>query len=160
LCALGLGLAVSPYFRDRLGTFRFGTEATGARPYLVEAGWEMFRDHPVWGVGVGGYQDSFVNDYYYFKDPKIKANVTLSHTSARPPRRARRPRRRRLLLPYRWGRSAGGPPTAPGEARPLCSTPRMLTSLSARREGRFFDDPTLAVFGLGVACPAADAQGQ
>ena len=33
------------------------------------------------GVGVGGYQTSFNDDYYDYKDPKIKANVTISHTS-------------------------------------------------------------------------------
>jgi O-antigen ligase len=41
----------------------------------------MFADHPVTGVGAGGYQSSFENDYLRYKDPKIKANITISHTS-------------------------------------------------------------------------------
>src|SRR5205085_398761 len=39
------------------------------------------RDHPLAGVGAGSYQASFEEDYYSYKDPKIKANVTMSHTS-------------------------------------------------------------------------------
>ncbi len=73
--------AFSPFFSKRLNTFTFGVEASGARPYLVRAGLNMFADHPLTGVGAGGYQSSFENDYYRYKDPKIKANVTISHTS-------------------------------------------------------------------------------
>ncbi len=72
---------ISPYFTKRLDTFTFGFEAAGARPYLVKAGLNMFADHPVTGVGAGGYQSSFENDYLRYKDPKIKANITISHTS-------------------------------------------------------------------------------
>lgn len=74
--------AVNPYFSKRLDTFTFGFQAAGARPYLVKAGLNMFADHPLTGVGAGGYQTAFVNDYYRYKDPTIKANVTISHTSA------------------------------------------------------------------------------
>ena len=74
--------AVSPYFSKRVDTFTFGFEAAGARPYLVEAGLNMFTDHPLSGVGAGGYQAAFENDYFSYKDPKIKANITISHTSA------------------------------------------------------------------------------
>jgi putative inorganic carbon (HCO3(-)) transporter len=73
--------ALSPYATKRLDTFTFGFQAAGARPYLVKAGLNMFADHPVTGVGVGGYQYSFENDYFRYKDPKIKANITISHTS-------------------------------------------------------------------------------
>jgi O-antigen ligase len=73
--------AFSPFFTKRVNTFTFGVQASGARPYLVEAGLNMFADHPITGVGVGGYQTSFNDDYYDYKDPKIKANVTISHTS-------------------------------------------------------------------------------
>ena len=74
--------AVSPFFTKRVNTFTFGEEALGARPYLVEAGLDMFGDHPLTGVGAGGYQAAFEEDYYAHKDPKIKANITASHTSA------------------------------------------------------------------------------
>jgi len=170
LFALGLGLAVSPYFRERLGTFRFGTEATGARPYLVEAGWQMFRDHPIWGVGVGGYQDSFVNDYYYFKDPKIKANVTLSHTSAVTTIAELGVLGAvvSLFLLYRWGRLGWRlHRRSGGEARALVLgiwAVSLVIFLSSQTEGRFFDDPYLwLVFGLGVALDrilAADTPAQ
>lgn len=73
--------AFNPYFSKRLNTFTFGFEAAGARPYLVKAGLNMFADHPLTGVGAGGYQTAFEDDYYRYKDPKIKANVTISHTS-------------------------------------------------------------------------------
>ena len=73
--------AFSPFFTKRVSTFTFGVEASGARPYLVKAGLNMFADHPLTGVGAGGYQTSFEDDYYRYKDPKIKANVTISHTS-------------------------------------------------------------------------------
>ena len=72
---------LNPYFAKRLNTFTFGFEATGARPYLVKAGLNMFIDHPVTGVGAGGYQQAFDDDYSSYKDPHIKANVTISHTS-------------------------------------------------------------------------------
>ena len=158
LCALGLGLAVSPYFRDRLGTFRFGTEATGARPYLVEAGWQMFRDHPVWGVGIGGYQDSFLNDYYYYKDPKIKANVTLSHTSAVTTisELGVLGAAVSLFLLYRWGRLGWRlHRRSAGEMRAIVLglwAVSLVILFSSQTEGRFFDDPYLwLTFGLGVA---------
>lgn len=73
---------VSPFFAKRLETATFGVEAFGARPYLVEAGLQMFADHPLTGVGAGGYQSAFDEEYHAYKDPKIKANVTASHTSA------------------------------------------------------------------------------
>ncbi len=73
--------AFSPFFTRRINTFTFGVEASGARPYLVKAGLNMFADQPLTGVGAGGYQTSFEDDYYRYKDPKIKANITISHTS-------------------------------------------------------------------------------
>ncbi len=80
---VGIGIAaVSPFFTKRVETAKFGTEALGARVYLVEAGLDMFTDYPLTGVGVGGYQSAFEEDYIQHKDPKIKANITASHTSA------------------------------------------------------------------------------
>ena len=37
---------LSPFFTKRLETATFGVEAFGARQYLVEAGLQMFADHP------------------------------------------------------------------------------------------------------------------
>lgn len=158
VAAVVLGLAVSPYFRDRIETFRFGAEASGARPYLIEAGLHMFRDHPVWGVGVGGYQDSFVNDYYYYKDPKIKANVTLSHTSAVTviSELGVLGAVAALFLLFRWAR-IGGRLWASGDSETRALVlglwgMSLVILLSSQTEGRLFDDPYLwLAFGLGVA---------
>ncbi|MDI6857849.1 MAG: O-antigen ligase family protein [Dehalococcoidia bacterium] len=158
VAAVALGLAVSPYFRDRIETFRFGAEASGARPYLIEAGLHMFRDHPVWGVGAGGYQDSFVNDYYYYKDPKIKANVTLSHTSAVTviSELGVLGAVAALFLLFRWAR-IGGRLWANGASETKALVlglwgMSLVILLSSQTEGRLFDDPYLwLAFGLGVA---------
>jgi|CXWL01.1.fsa_nt_gi O-antigen ligase len=83
IVVIGIAIAaISPFFTKRVETAKFGTEALGARPYLVEAGLDMFTDYPLTGVGAGGYQAAFEEDYFEHKDPKIKANVTASHTSA------------------------------------------------------------------------------
>ena len=80
LAAAGV-FAVNPYFAKRVDTLALGFDAAGARPYLVKAGLQMFADHPATGVGAGGYQRSFEDDYIAYKDERIKANVTISHTS-------------------------------------------------------------------------------
>jgi O-antigen ligase len=50
------------------------------RSYLISAGWQMFRDHPLTGVGFGGFQHALVTTYERY----VPANppATLSHTSA------------------------------------------------------------------------------
>ena len=50
------------------------------RTYLIEAGWQMFKDHPLFGVGYGGFQHSLLTDYRRFLP--AGQPVTLSHTSA------------------------------------------------------------------------------
>ena len=49
------------------------------RVYLINAGWQMFRDHPITGVGYGGYQHALTTTYKRF----LPANppATLSHTT-------------------------------------------------------------------------------
>lgn len=61
---------------DSLG----GGRVDWVRSYLLEAGWQMFLDHPVTGVGFGAYQHSLMTAYRRF----LPANppATLSHTSA------------------------------------------------------------------------------
>ena len=158
VCAVALGLAISPYFRERVDTFKFGVEASGARPYLVDAGWQMFRDQPLVGVGIGGYQNAFVDDYYYFKDPNIKANVTLSHTSAVTviAEMGVLGALAALFLLYRWarlGRRLHG--RSSGEMRAFVVGLwgiSLVILLSSQSEGRFFEDPYLwLMFGLGAA---------
>ena len=160
LVAVALAVAAfSPFFTKRLDTFTFGVEAAGARPYLVKAGLNMFADHPLTGVGAGGYQSSFENDYFQYKDPKIKANVTISHTSlvtmmaelgVDRPRRARVSRRAVGRLPARADRrrAAGDEGGAPRRSRSSSA----IIFLGSQTEGRFLEDPYLwLAAGLAVA---------
>jgi putative inorganic carbon (hco3(-)) transporter len=57
-----------------------GVELDPVRTYLIQAGWQMFRDHPLTGVGFGGFQHALLTTYKSF----LPANppATLSHTSA------------------------------------------------------------------------------
>jgi putative inorganic carbon (HCO3(-)) transporter len=157
--AASLVVAVaSPYFQDRLGTFRFGFEALGARPYLVEAGLAMFKDHPLTGVGVGGYQRAFEDDYFHFKDPKIKADVTLSHTSAVTVMSELGMLGLAAIgfLAYRWFRLGW---RLYGRADPATKATllglfavSMVVFLTSQTEGRFLEDPYLwLIMGLAVA---------
>jgi putative inorganic carbon (hco3(-)) transporter len=50
------------------------------RSYLINAGWQMFKDHPLFGIGYGGFQHSLLTEYKRFL-PQNQP-VTLSHTSA------------------------------------------------------------------------------
>jgi O-antigen ligase len=153
--------AFSPFFTKRLDTFTFGVEASGARPYLVDAGLHMFGDHPVTGVGAGGYQSSFENDYYDFKDPKIKANITISHTSVVT-----------LMaelgivglvalafLMLRWGGYVRGlMHEAPDETKAVLAALAVISAIiffGSQTEGRFLEDPYLwLAAGLAVAIDA------
>ncbi len=157
--AASLVVAVaSPYFQDRLGTFRFGFEALGARPYLVEAGLAMFKDHPLTGVGVGGYQRAFEDDYFHFKDPKIKADVTLSHTSMVTEMSELGMLGLAALgfLAYRWFRLGWrayrrADPAARAALLGLFAV-SVTIFLTSQTEGRFLEDPYLwLIMGLAVA---------
>ncbi len=161
LAASAVIAAFSPFFTKRLDTFTFGVEASGARPYLVKAGLNMFADRPVTGVGAGGYQTSFEDDYYRYKDPKIKANITLSHTSLVT-----------ILaelgaiglvalgfLVARWAMYMRGlMPRAPAETRAVLIALAMVSAIiffGSQTEGRFLEDPYLwFAAGLAVAVEA------
>ncbi|WP_434511186.1 O-antigen ligase family protein [Desulfitobacterium sp. AusDCA] len=54
----------------------FGSALT-ERSYLITAGVEMFRGHPLWGVGLGGFQKVMLTKYAAL----IQNNVSLSHTA-------------------------------------------------------------------------------
>ena len=62
-----------------------GVQLDSVRTYLILAGWQMFKDHPVAGVGLGGFQHALLTTYRSFLPPKPPPGlsmVTLSHTSA------------------------------------------------------------------------------
>jgi O-antigen ligase len=53
--------------------------ALGQREFLINAGWHMFLDNPLIGVGSGNYQHALIVTYRYLIPSW--AEVTLSHTS-------------------------------------------------------------------------------
>ena len=160
LAALAVA-AFNPYFVKRVNTFTFGFEAAGARPYLVKAGLNMFADHPVTGVGAGGYQTSFEDDYYRYKDPKIKANVTISHTSLVTIMAELGVIGLTALafVAVRWARYMrsllrDAPPDLRATAVGLAMT-TVIIFLGSQTEGRFLEDPYLwFAGGLAVAIDA------
>lgn len=161
LVAAAMVAAFSPFFTKRLDTFTFGVEASGARPYLVKAGLNMFADHPVTGVGAGGYQTSFEDDYFRYKDPKIKANITLSHTSLVTILAELGAIGLAALgfLVVRWALYMRGlMPQAPAETRAVLIALAMMSAIiffGSQTEGRFLEDPYLwFAAGLAVAVDA------
>lgn len=76
-------MAMRPTIWQRLLTFREGFGALDAqRQYLWKVAWEMFTDHPIVGVGLGGFQKMFLTHYLSFKTAIPDAEgATLSHTT-------------------------------------------------------------------------------
>lgn len=81
---IGAGIvALSPTVWQRLLTFRKGFGALDAqREYLWRVSWAMFTDHPIFGVGLGGFQKMFLTHYLSYKTviPYVEG-VSLSHTT-------------------------------------------------------------------------------
>lgn len=77
-------VAMRPTVWQRLLTFREGFGALDAqRAYLWKVSWAMFVDHPIFGVGLGGFQKMFLTPHYIsFKTviPYVEG-VTVSHTT-------------------------------------------------------------------------------
>ncbi len=159
LAAVGMaGLATvgGGAFLNRLETFRQGIWVIGARYYLIQAGWQMFLDNPLFGVGVGGFQESILGPYRSFI--WLGRNTTLSHTAL-----VTTIAELGLLglaaiafLFYRWGAlcvrlywqaSWEDKAVVVGLAGAF-----LAILISSQAEGRFLEDPYLwLVFGLGVA---------
>ncbi len=74
-------IAFEATFLDRLETMRQGTRALGAREFLIDAAWRMFLDHPITGVGLGGFQHAFQGPYSHY-NIYPQYNVSLSHTDS------------------------------------------------------------------------------
>lgn len=76
-------VAMQPAVWKRLLTFKIGFGALGEqRAYLWKVSRAMFIDHPIFGVGLGGFEKMFLTHYISFKTviPYVKG-VTLSHTT-------------------------------------------------------------------------------
>lgn len=76
-------MAMRPTIWQRLLTFREGFGALDdQRKYLWKAAWAMFTDHPIFGVGLGGFQNMFTTRYLHLKTVIPDAEgATLSHTT-------------------------------------------------------------------------------
>ena len=76
-------LALRPTIWQRVLTFKDGFSALDdMRKYLVKVAWEMFKDHPIMGVGLGGFEKAFLTQYISLKTKIPDAEgATLSHTT-------------------------------------------------------------------------------
>jgi len=77
-------VALQPTVWHRLLTFRTGFGALDAqRAYLFKVSWAMFVDHPILGVGLGGFQKMFLTPHYIIYKTFIPyvEGVTVSHTT-------------------------------------------------------------------------------
>ncbi|KLU66904.1 O-antigen ligase [Desulfosporosinus acididurans] len=75
--------ALRPTVWNRILTIRNGLGALDEqRAYLFRVSFAMFHDHPLFGVGLGGFQKSFLTNYPSYKTviPYVQG-VTLSHTT-------------------------------------------------------------------------------
>lgn len=66
--------------RERLGSLTRGN-SLGPRPFLLRAGWNMFLDHPLGGVGLGAFPSVYRGEYPDFFS-YYGASGVASHTSA------------------------------------------------------------------------------
>ena len=68
-----------PSLVDRFQSIVSGKESLGSRSYLIKAGWQMFKDHPLFGVGLNGYRESLQGPYSDLL-PRL-ATKFLSHST-------------------------------------------------------------------------------
>lgn len=76
--AAALGLALVPELGERLEQFS-EPAALSVRPYLIDAGLLMFREHPLVGIGLGAYRYAATHEYA-FANPYVWY-VSASHTA-------------------------------------------------------------------------------
>lgn len=77
--ALGLLMLQGGSDFERIKSLTLGIKVLGQREFLIEAGWEMWKDNPFIGVGTGSYQNALVLSYMWVIP--WWAETTLSHTS-------------------------------------------------------------------------------
>ena len=68
-------------FIERLSTFGEGLGVLGGRLFLIQGGWRIFLDHPLYGVGLAGFQDAFQGPYFTYHY-LLEYRLSLSHTDA------------------------------------------------------------------------------
>ncbi|MDR3541203.1 MAG: O-antigen ligase family protein [Desulfosporosinus sp.] len=76
---IGAGIVAKwPIVWQRLLTIQDELGALSERKNLWRASWSMFTNHPILGVGLGGFQKMFITTYSSFGK---SGQVTLSHTT-------------------------------------------------------------------------------
>ncbi|GIW19013.1 MAG: hypothetical protein KatS3mg064_2170 [Tepidiforma sp.] len=77
---LGILLLQGGSDAQRVRSLAHGVDAVlGVRQFLIRAGWEMFKDNPLFGVGTGGFQNALLLVYNWVMP--YWAKTSLSHTS-------------------------------------------------------------------------------
>ena len=81
LVAFPFGLLVTAVIFDLIALVAHASRWTEVAYYLIGAGVRMFADHPVLGVGFGGYQNAIKTSYHSFIPANIPNPDTVSHTA-------------------------------------------------------------------------------
>lgn len=156
--AVGLAFVAVPAFHDRLETFKLGRGVLGSRTSLISGGLAMFRDHPLDGVGLGGYPSSLLGPYAPYQG-YYGASQTASHTSIITTLAEFGLLGASLLLvvffcALVWYRLAARLAAWARLRVPLALFLGFLTILIASQsEGRFWEEPMLwVVLGLAAVC--------
>lgn len=78
LTAAAAAVIANPALAGRLVDLQQGIWiASPQREYLIKSGWDMFVNHPLTGVGLGGFQKMMLTDYSQL----VQNGVSLSHTA-------------------------------------------------------------------------------
>lgn len=64
---------------ERVKSITNAASTIGQRSFLIRAGWEMWKDNPLYGVGSGNYQHSLLTNYRHFVPSWTF--TSLSHTT-------------------------------------------------------------------------------
>ena len=138
------------------------------RRYLARAGIAMFVDHPLTGVGLGGFQPMLLGPYFYYIDPEYRpAPITLAHTDVIRVAAEEGLIGLGALAIFIGGivatlrRAVRGADTFQRVAVSAVGLGLVAVFLAAQTEGRFFNDPYLwLLVGTlgGLAAMAAQAQ--
>jgi O-antigen ligase len=164
LAAGTVAVALFPSLSERAATLTSLDALLGARRSLLEGAWRMFLDHPLFGMGAGGFSAGLLTDYSEFQS-YYGAELNYSHTSLATIAAEQGLVGLALLAAWivtmwvaarrarRWGPTFD---VGTGAAVGL-----MLIFVASQSESRLFEDPYLWVLAgllLGAARMARQAQ--
>jgi len=85
IALIGIVAAREPALADRLQSLTSARQSLDERSFQIRAGWQMFLDHPLFGVGLASYDDELLGPYIRFAPPGFArasdGTAILSHTS-------------------------------------------------------------------------------